>query len=57
MNIREIKIRNITRSLNKIISGETTPLEWCDEDREWYPGEKEQLIEEIEKVLEALKNE
>ena len=52
--VRQIKIRNLERQVNKMQSPDYPAKQWTDEDREWYPGEKEQIIEELQKTIEIL---
>lgn len=52
--VRKIKIRNLQCQIRKMQAESYTAKQWTDEDREWYPGEKEQIIEELQKTIEIL---
>lgn len=52
--VRRIKIRNLSCLLNKVRSESYTPMKWCSEDRDWYPGEKEEIIDELVKTIGVL---
>lgn len=50
----DIKVRNLSRLLENIRNEEYTPLRWCDEDRPWYPNEREEIIDDLEKTIKHL---
>jgi hypothetical protein len=52
--VRRIKIRNLQCQIRKMQADSYTAKEWCDEDRDWYAGEKEEIIEELQKVIKIL---
>jgi len=54
--VRRIKIRNLSTMLNKARSESYTPMKWCGEDRDWYPGEKEEIIDDLVKTIGVLTN-
>lgn len=51
---RAIKIRNLERLLNNVELVTYTPMMWCGEDRDWYAGEKEEIMEELRKTIAIL---
>jgi hypothetical protein len=52
--VRQIKIRNLEQQVQKMQKDDYPCKQWTDEAREWYPGEKEQIIEELQKTIEIL---
>lgn len=53
--VRRIKIRNLNRILEKLQNGMTC-YEYQSEDRDWYEGEREEIIEELVKTIGVLTN-
>lgn len=53
--VRRIKIRNLSRVLEKLQDGMTC-YEYQSEDREWYEGEREQIIDDLVKTIGVLKD-
>ena len=51
---KEIKIRNLTRVLTELEEGTMTPLRWENQDRDWYDGEREELVDELQKTIAAI---
>lgn len=52
--VRRIKIRNLSTMLHEVRSESYTPMKWCNEDRDWYPGEKEEIIDDLVKTIGVL---
>lgn len=54
--VRRIKIRNLSCMLDEVRLENYTPMKWCGEGRDWYPGEKEDIIDDLVKTIGVLTN-
>ena len=54
--VRRIKIRNLSCMLHEVRCESYTPMKWCGEERDWYPDEKEELIEDLVHTIALLKD-
>ena len=52
--VRRIKIRNLSCMLDEVRLENYTPMKWCREERDWYPGEKEDIIDDLVKTIGVL---